>query len=233
MILSFIDELLVANEFNIFVRMLLAIVLGVVVGLGKELFYRPAGFRVSVVITIASCLITLVGVYALKESLSMIICGMLIAGGLVTLGIINNNRGDYSGLVSACMILLCAVIGITCASGLYFAAVVTTLLTVLAMFILKQVESNMVSKGYVLNVIVDPRRPVLKGLLSIFENHHLNATSVESKIVLFERNECVKIRVEFVRATTKADIERVLPVIKDQINPLSISLRNDTYGVVK
>ena len=183
--------------------------------------------------SVASCLITLVGVYALESALSSIIGGMLVAGGLITLGIINNNRGDYQGVVSAIMILLCTVLGITCANGLYFASVVTSLLTVLSMFILKQVESNMVSKGYVLNVIVDPRRPVLKSLLSIFESYHLNTTSVESKIVLYERNECVKIRVEFVRGTTKADIERVLSVIKDQIGPLSLTLRNDTYGVVK
>lgn len=233
MILSFIDELIVTNEFNIFIRILLAIILGVAVGLGKELFYRPAGFRVSVIVTISSCLITLVGVYALPEALSAIVGGMIITGGLLTLGIINNNRGDYNGLVSACMVILCTVIGVTAASGLYFAAVVAALLTILAMVILKQVENNMVNRGYVLNIIVDPRRPILKSLLSILESYHLTATSIDSKIVLFERNECVKVRVEFVRGTTRADVERVLTTVKEQINPLSISLRNDTYGVVK
>ena len=99
-------------------HILLAIILGVAVGLGKELFYRPAGFRVSVIVTISSCLITLVGVYALPEALSAIIGGMIITGGLLTLGIINNNRGDYNGLVSACMVILCTVIGVTAASGL-------------------------------------------------------------------------------------------------------------------
>ena len=55
----------------------------------------------------------------------------------------------------------------------------------------------------------------------------------DSKIVLFEREECVKIRVEFVRGTSKVDVERVMPIIKEKINPLSISMRNDTYGVIK
>lgn len=233
MFISFISDLVVTDEFNIFIRLLIAIILGVVVGLSKELFVRSAGFRVSVIVALASCLITLVGIYQLQEALSMIIGGVLIASGLVTLGVINNNRGEYQGLISACMIILCSVIGITCASGLYFAAVCTTLLSVVVMFILKTTEKQMLNKGYQLHIIVDARNPVLKSLLQIFDNNHLSTSSIESKIVLFERRECVKIRVEFIRATGKKDIERVMPLIKEQLNALSVTLRNDTYGVIK
>ena len=95
MMLSFFNDLLQTNEFKIFLSLMIAILLGTLVGLGKEIFVRPAGFRVSIVVTIASCLITLVGVYQLKESLSMIIGGTLISSGLITLGVINNNRGEY------------------------------------------------------------------------------------------------------------------------------------------
>ena len=233
MLLGFMNDLLATNEFNIFIRIVIAIVLGIVVGIGKELFVRPAGFRMSTIVTIASCLITLVGVYAFKEALSSIIGGILVCSGLITLGIINNNRGEYQGMVSASMVVLCSVIGITSASGLYFAAIVATLLTVGVMIVLRTVEKNMLTRGHVLNIIVDSNKPVLKNLLDILSNNHLSTTSIESKVVLFERKECVKIRVEFIRATSRIDIERLLPVIKEQINPLSISVRNDTHGVVK
>lgn len=233
MLLGFMNDLLATNEFNIFIRIVIAIVLGIVVGVGKELFVRPAGFRMSTIVTIASCLITLVGVYAFKEALSSIIGGILVCSGLITLGIINNNRGEYQGMVSASMVVLCSVIGITSASGLYFAAIVATLLTVGVMIVLRTVEKNMLTRGHVLNIIVDSNKPVLKNLLDILSNNHLSTTSIESKVVLFERKECVKIRVEFIRATSRIDIERLLPVIKEQINPLSISVRNDTHGVVK
>lgn len=230
---TFIDELLKAPEFNIFLRLIVAIVLGIVVGLGKEFFVKPAGFRVSVLTTIASCLITLVGVYSFPEAISSIILGVLIFSGLITLGIINNNRGEYQGLVSASMIVLCAVIGVVSATGMYFAAVCTTLLTIIAMIIMKAVEKKVLVKGYVLNLIVDIHNPVLKNLLDIFNNYHLSPTLMDSKVVLYERKECIKIRVEFVRATPKTDIERVIPVINEKINPLSVSLRNDTYGVIR
>jgi len=233
MLLGFMNDLIATNEFNIFIRIVIAIVLGIVVGVGKELFVRPAGFRMSTIVTIASCLITLVGVYAFKGALSSIIGGILVCSGLITLGIINNNRGEYQGMVSASMVVLCSVIGITSASGLYFAAIVATLLTVGVMIVLRTVEKNMLTRGHVLNIIVDSNKPVLKNLLDILSNNHLSTTSIESKVVLFERKECVKIRVEFIRATSRIDIERLLPVIKEQINPLSISVRNDTHGVVK
>ena len=231
--LSFMDELLKAQEFNIFLRLVIAIILGTLIGLGKELFVKPSGFRLSVVTTIASCLITLLGVYKYTHAMEFILAGVLIFSGLITLGMINNNRGEYQGLVSAATVVLCAVIGAVVASGLYFAAVCTTLLAMITMFILKRMEKNMITRGYVLNLIVDVNNPVLKNLLEIFNNYHLSTTSIDSKIVLFERKECVKIRVEFIRATPKTDIERVIPLINEKLNPLSVSLRNDTYGVVR
>ena len=230
---TFIDELLKAQEFNIFLRLIIAIALAVVVCLGKEFFVKPAGFRVGIISNIASCLITLVGVYKYPEALSSIILGVLIFSGLITLGIINNNRGEYQGIVSATMIILCSVIGVVCATGMYFAAVCTTLISVIAMLVIKGVEKNMMTRGYVLNLIVDVHNPVLKNLLDIFSNYHLSTTSIDSKVVLFERKECIKIRVEFIRATPKTDIERIIPIINEKINPLSVSLRNDTYGVIR
>lgn len=233
MLFAFLDELLVAEEFNIFIRLFISILLGAGVGVCKEYLVRPAGFRASVLISIASALITLVGVYGISEALSTIIGATIVMSGLVTLGIINNNREQHNGVVNACLIIVCTVIGITCATGMFFAAVCTTLLAVLSMFVLKIVEKSMMTKGYVLNIIINSRVPVLKELLYIFENNHLITSSLESKIVLFEREECVKIRVEFVSGTSKVDVERAIPIIKEKINPLSISMRNDTYGVIK
>ena len=83
------------------------------------------------------------------------------------------------------------------------------------MFILKTTEKNMVTRGYILNVIVDSRNPVLKSLLDILDSHKLVVSKMSSKIVLFERNECVKIRVEFVKSTNKGEIDKILPFIKD------------------
>lgn len=233
MLFTFIDELLVADEFNIFIRLFAAILLGVGVGISKEFFTRPSGFRASIIVTISSCLVTLVGVYGFKEAFSSIVGATIVMSGLITLGMINNNREEYSGIVSSCLVIICSIIGITCASGMFFAAFCTTLLTVLAMFVLKVVEKSMVKKGYILNIIINSRTPILKELLYIFESNHLITTSIDSKIVLYEREECVKIRVEFIRGTSKLDVERVMPFIKEKINPLSISMRNDTYGVIK
>ena len=233
MYLSFIDALLQAEQFNIFIRLVLAILLATGIGLSKELFVRPSGFRVCIISAIASCLLTLLGYYQFKEDVGIIIASIIVTTGLITLGIINNNRGEYLGIVNACMVIVASVIGVTCGAGMLFAAVCTTLLTVLAMFVLRLVEKSLITTGYILNIVIDSRTPVLKELLYIFDHNHLTTSSIESKIVLFDRKECVKIRVEFVRATNKIDIERVMPIIKDQISPLSITLRNDTYGVVK
>lgn len=227
-----ITDLFQSVELNILFRLLIAIILAVVISLSKDLFTKPVGFRVSVVTAIASTTISLVGYYTFNESLGVVIAGLLVALGVIVSSVINNHRGDYQGLVNASTIFLSSIVGVSCGAGFLFGALIVTLLTVSAMFVLKTTERNMISRGYVLNVIVDSRNPVLKTLLDILDSNKLVVSNMTSKIVLFERNECVKVKVEFIKSTNKGEIDKILPIIKDEIKPLSITVRNDTYGVI-
>lgn len=225
-------DLFQSVELNIVIRLLIGIILAVVISLSKDLFKKPVGFRVSVITAIASTIVSLVGYYAFNESAGIVVAGLLVAIGLITSSIINNHRGDYQGLVNASTIFLSSIVGIACGAGFLFGALIVTLLTVAAMFILKTTERNMITRGYVLNVIVDSRNPILKTLLDILDSNKLVVSNMSSRIVLFERNECVKVKVEFAKSTNKGEIDKILPIIKDEIKPLSITVRNDTYGVI-
>lgn len=232
MIFAVGTDLFQSVELNIVIRLLIGIILAVVISLSKDLFKKPVGFRVSVITAIASTIVSLVGYYAFNESAGIVIAGLLVAIGLITSSIINNHRGDYQGLVNASTIFLSSIVGIACGAGFLFGALIVTLLTVAAMFILKTTERNMITRGYVLNVIVDSRNPILKTLLDILDSNKLVVSNMSSRIVLFERSECVKVKVEFAKSTNKGEIDKILPIIKDEIKPLSITVRNDTYGVI-
>ncbi|MBQ8730753.1 MAG: MgtC/SapB family protein, partial [Lachnospiraceae bacterium] len=52
------------------IRILLAIVIGGVLGLERESKHRPAGFRTYVIVCLGSTLIALTNVYLFKEGLS-------------------------------------------------------------------------------------------------------------------------------------------------------------------
>lgn len=232
MIFAVGTDLFQSVELNIVIRLLIGIILAVVISLSKDLFKKPVGFRVSVITAIASTIVSLVGYYAFSESAGIVVAGLLVAIGLITSSIINNHRGDYQGLVNASTIFLSSIVGIACGAGFLFGALIVTLLTVAAMFVLKTTERNMITRGYVLNVIVDSRNPILKTLLDILDSNKLVVSNMSSRIVLFERNECVKVKVEFAKSTNKGEIDKILPIIKDEIKPLSITVRNDTYGVI-
>ena len=232
MIFAVGTDLFQSVELNIVIRLLIGIILAVVISLSKDLFKKPVGFRVSVITAIASTIVSLVGYYAFNESAGIVIAGLLVAIGLITSSIINNHRGDYQGLVNASTIFLSSIVGIAGGAGFLFGALIVTLLTVAAMFILKTTERNMITRGYVLNVIVDSRNPILKTLLDILDSNKLVVSNMSSRIVLFERIECVKVKVEFAKSTNKGEIDKILPIIKDEIKPLSITVRNDTYGVI-
>ena len=232
MIFAGVTDLFQSVELNIVFRFLIGIILAVVVSLSKDLFKKPVGFRVSVITAIASTMISLVASYAVEDGIGVVIAGLLVSIGLITSSVINNHRGDYQGLVNASTIFLSSIVGIACGVGFLFGALVVTLLTVALMFILKTTERNMITRGYVLNVIVDSRNPILKSLLDILDSNKLVVSNMSSRIVLFERNECVKVKVEFAKSTNKGEIDKILPIIKDEVKPLSITVRNDTYGVI-
>lgn len=122
---------------ELFIKLGIATILGLVLGLERELKRKPAGLKTSLVITLTSCLLTLVSIHSAYEFPKMngiMMDPMRLAAQIVTgvgfLGagvILKRNHDIISGLTTAAMVWVASGIGIAVGAGFIAEAVISVL----------------------------------------------------------------------------------------------------------
>ena len=134
-----------AIEVTIAFRVFLAIALGFILGLEREMYKRPAGLRTHILVCVASCLIMLVSMYGFESGDPARIAAQVVSGvGFLGAGAIM--RGDHgngvTGITTAATIWVSAMIGLSCGNGFYFGAILVTLCALSILTILRSLESK-------------------------------------------------------------------------------------------
>lgn len=106
-------------------RLCLAVALGGVIGLNREMRQKPAGLRTHAMVSLGSALITVVGMLMSSSgdsaSAARIVQGLLAGIGFIGGGVIlhrDDTRGVH-GLTTAASIWLVAAVGIATGAGLW------------------------------------------------------------------------------------------------------------------
>ena len=128
-------------------RLVLAAVLGGVIGLEREIKHRPSGLRTNLFICVGAALFTL-----LSDALAVRYLGdhtriaaQIIPGiGFIGAGSILHNRDNLvTGLTSAATLFVVASVGMAVGGGLYVTAIFATALILLCLFLLGNAEQRL------------------------------------------------------------------------------------------
>ena len=124
-------------ELEMVLRILLAIVLGGIIGFQRGKAEKPAGLRDIILICAGAALFTVVSIYGFGVADQARVAAGIVTGiGFLGAGaIIRRNEGGVKGITTAATIWITAGIGMAAGSGMYIIASVTTLL-VLAILLL-------------------------------------------------------------------------------------------------
>jgi putative Mg2+ transporter-C (MgtC) family protein len=141
---------LLQNEFesgfvtSSLVRLLLAAVLGGVIGLERELKHRAAGLRTNMFICFGAALFTLLsrGLAAEPSDYTRIAAQIIPGIGFIGAGSILHTRGLTTGLTSAATLFVVASVGMAAGGGLYLTALFATVLVLLTLFFVGQLEET-------------------------------------------------------------------------------------------
>ena len=132
-------------------RLLLATVIGAVIGLQREIRRKSAGVRTNLLICMGAAFFTLLSAVLAGDGnadkgrvASNIVQGI----GFLGAGLILHNRNRVSGLTSAACVWVIASIGMACGAGLYGAAVVATVLVIVSLELVGLLERRFNLKGY-------------------------------------------------------------------------------------
>jgi putative Mg2+ transporter-C (MgtC) family protein len=125
-------------------RLILAAVLGGIIGLEREIKHQPAGLRTNMFICFGAALFTLLS-RTLAETPSDYtrIAAQIIPGiGFIGAGSILHTRGLTGGLTTAATMFVVASVGMAMGGGQYLTALFATALLVIALFSLGHLEQT-------------------------------------------------------------------------------------------
>jgi putative Mg2+ transporter-C (MgtC) family protein len=135
------------TDSQILLRLVLSLILGGLIGLEREMHRRSAGLRTHILVCLGSCLIMLTSVYVFDIYINKVpldparIAANVVTGiGFLGAGAIIRDREGVRGLTTAASLWVVAGIGLAIGCGFYSGGVFTTVLALIALFILRQAE---------------------------------------------------------------------------------------------
>lgn len=130
---------------EIILRLILATILGGIIGFEREVGNRPAGLRTHILVSIGAALIMLVSRYGFNgEADASRLAAQVVSGiGFLGAGTILRTGNTIKGLTTAASLWVCAGLGLAIGNGFYLGAIVSAILVLLSLIILVHVE-NMV-----------------------------------------------------------------------------------------
>jgi len=129
-------------------KLVLAMTLGGLVGLEREITNRPAGFRTHTLVCMGSALVMITSQYIFKTYHNLVnldparLGAQVISGiGFLGAGTILKDDARVRGLTTAASLWVVACIGLAVGAGLYQISIFAALLVYVALILLKRIEA--------------------------------------------------------------------------------------------
>jgi len=152
------------SEWIIVFRLVLSAILSGIVGFEREFHGRAAGFRTHILLCVGSTLIMLTSihifdVYSGRVPIdpARLAAGVVTGIGFLGAGTIMRYKASVRGLTTATSLWVVAGIGLAVGSGLYFGAIVTTLIAVIALMFFSRLEHVMIRKNWYKTIIIETK----------------------------------------------------------------------------
>jgi putative Mg2+ transporter-C (MgtC) family protein len=135
------------HDLNVYMvgRLLLAALLGGLVGLERELRHKPSGLRTNMLICLGAALFTIIS-YEMASNVGgdhTRIAAQIIPGiGFIGAGVVLRERGEVTGITSAATIFVIASVGMACGAGMPVTALFTTLTLLVVLVLLGMAEER-------------------------------------------------------------------------------------------
>lgn len=137
------EELSFGLQLELTLRLVVALVLGAVIGWERELQQMPAGFRTHALVALGSAIFTVISAYAFTgpgsdptRIAAQIVSGIGFLGG----GAILHHGGNVRGLTTAASLWAVAAVGMAAGAGLFVMAAVSSVLVIVALEVFQRFE---------------------------------------------------------------------------------------------
>lgn len=198
------------------IRLVVAMILGGIVGLEREYRAKDAGFRTHFLVAIGSALFTLISMYGFADGVkdTSRVAAQVVSGiGFLGAGIIVFQRNVIRGLTTAAGLWVTAAIGMACGVGQFYMAVLVTLLMLIGLEVLNRFIPHIGSSSVQLSFSSPSRKDVADAIMNI-RKIVVDVISYEIKNKESDKGEYYKVQME-VRTKHRQRNDRILEILKD------------------
>lgn len=212
-ILEGIQKLMLIEEFEIFFKLVLIVILAGIVGYERESWKKPAGFRTYVLVGISAVLVMVCGDLLYEElgaDPTRIPAQLLSGIGFLGAGTILRDGFNVKGLTTAAGLLAVTCIGLIVGAGFYIPAIVATFV-VYCVLSYSHVLSSKLEHYYFIDLKIVSQTPkeILEDIRKVFNQEKLEI--IQIKIVEDkEANDYIKLEVKY---KEKVDVNRIVSKI--------------------
>lgn len=151
------------SEVEILIRLVIALVLGGIIGFEREQHNHAAGFRTNILVCVGACLMMLLSIYGFSEFVSewnvrvdpaRLAAAVITGVGFLGAGTILYTGKKISGLTTAASLWVVAAIGLAVGAGFYFASSAVTVMVILTLWLFNKLEQRFLrsQKQYIVHV---------------------------------------------------------------------------------
>ena len=124
------------SQWELVLRLLLAAVLGGIIGFQREMFGKPAGLRTLALIGVGAGMFGVISLNGfLGNNADVIAAGVVTGVGFLGAGAILHRHGGVEGLTTAATIWVAAGVGLASAAGLYILAPAVTVMAFIVLML--------------------------------------------------------------------------------------------------
>jgi putative Mg2+ transporter-C (MgtC) family protein len=172
-------------EPSIVLKLILAAVLGGIIGIEREIRDKPAGLRTNILICVGSTLFMSIST-KVAEMLGgdpTRIAAQIISGiGFLGAGAVLHSHGFVLGLTTAATIWVVAGVGMALGSGMYMIAIFTTGMSLITLYFLSFIEDKIQGrKSYSYALVVSDLNHALASINKVLQDHSVSTASFNFK----------------------------------------------------
>lgn len=160
---------MILNIREIIIRLVLAVIVGGIIGYERERQHRAAGFRTHILVCLGATIVSLLQIDIGNKAIALIeankelsevikvdfgrLGAQVITGvGFIGAGAIIHTKGNIKGLTTAATLWVVACLGLSIGMGEYYISIFGAIIIVITLVFLKRIESKFISKNIVKKV---------------------------------------------------------------------------------
>ncbi|GMQ64259.1 MgtC/SapB family protein [Vallitalea maricola] len=186
------------EEYEVIIRIVIAILVGGLIGYERQITNRPAGFRTHILVCVGAAVVSIIQIESVERTIALIqekpelanalkadigrMGAQVITGvGFLGAGTIIREKGLVKGLTTAASIWVVACIGLAIGLGMYVITAASTIGVFISLVILKKVEDKFIDKVTTISLDIQYTgdKEFMKGIQKYFNMKNIKVRKIK------------------------------------------------------